>query len=315
MPTQAKNRLLYYCWLDVHTNAVQPAEPITTPQFSASASPVTTPSIIIPNPQSSERLGWDTALYPVNKAGQNQNTPCARRDRSARTPNPWYSGDVRPNNVLQPVEGEEIIQFVTFAIPVKYPDSPSRRDSSSSGYIHSSQTRKEAPNIIPNWERSLPSINGTCHPSPGSEEDYLHNGNDLDVSRPTSPSPLPPSPTIDISSPWMESSRSNNLRMLGDDDTLHLIDGEQHHRLPLVTFPVLQSTHPLAIALPYDVPATSCPQPYPAGQVAGAAPVQSAVVVKIEELTPTPPFSIPASSTVNVNKEMRSAEPQQYQPS
>ncbi|KAK2943697.1 hypothetical protein BLNAU_21400 [Blattamonas nauphoetae] len=98
--------------------------------------------------------------------------------------------------------------------------------------------------------------------------------------------------------------------MLGDDDTLHLIDGEQHHRLPLVTFPVLQSTHSLAIALPYDVPATSCPQPYPAGQVAGAAPVQSAVVVKIEELTPTPPFSIPASSTVNVNKEMRSAEPQ-----
>ncbi|KAK2943698.1 hypothetical protein BLNAU_21401 [Blattamonas nauphoetae] len=137
----------------VHTNAVQPAESITTPQFSASASPVTTPSIIIPNPQSSERLGWDTALYPVNKAGQNQNTPCARRDRSARTPNPWYSGDVRPNNVHQPVEGEEIIQFVTFAIPVKHPDSPSRRDSSSSGYIHSSQTRKEAPNIIPNWER------------------------------------------------------------------------------------------------------------------------------------------------------------------
>ncbi|KAK2940861.1 hypothetical protein BLNAU_21871 [Blattamonas nauphoetae] len=106
--------------VSVHTNAVQPAESITTPQFSASASPVTTPSIIIPNPQSSERLGWDTALYPVNKAGQNQNTPCARRDRSARTPNPWYSGDVRPNNVLQPVvvvKIEELTPTPPFSIP------------------------------------------------------------------------------------------------------------------------------------------------------------------------------------------------------
>ncbi|KAK2963735.1 hypothetical protein BLNAU_1302 [Blattamonas nauphoetae] len=67
--------------------------------------------------------------------------------------------------------------------------------------------------------------------------------------------------------------------------------------------------------VPYAVPATSYPQPYPAGQVAGAAPVQPAVVSKTEELSPTAPFSVPASSTADVNKEMPPAEPQQYQPS